>query len=68
VILLINSVTEDGGGFIMSPMLRFINEEKGQGLTEYALVLASIVIVVVAVLGVLGPEISTNINEILNAL
>lgn len=52
----------------MSPMLRFINEEKGQGLTEYAMVLASIVIVVVAVLGVLGPEILTNINEILNAL
>lgn len=45
-----------------------IRSEKGQGLAEYALILALIAIVVVAVLTLLGGNIGTILSKIANAL
>ena len=44
------------------------NEEKGQTLIEYALILALIVIVVIVAIGFLAPKISGTYNKITNAL
>ena len=46
---------------------RFSNEE-GQGLVEYALILAFIAIVCVAALRLLAPVISTQLNSVANGL
>lgn len=37
---------------------RFLAEESGQGMTEYALILALVAIAAIAVLGFLGDEIN----------
>lgn len=42
--------------------------ESGQGLVEYALILFLVAIVVVAVLVLLGPQISTVFNSVVRAL
>ena len=39
-------------------MMRFIKEEKGQGMAEYGLILALVSIAAIVGLGVLGPNIS----------
>lgn len=44
----------------------FAPKEKGQGLVEYAIILALVAIVVIAVMKLLGPKIGntfTNINN-----
>ncbi len=38
--------------------MSFFDDEKGQGLVEYALVLLLVAVVVIAILVLLGPEIS----------
>jgi pilus assembly protein Flp/PilA len=38
-------------------MMRFLRNEEGQGLTEYALLLAFVALIVVVVLYVLGPAV-----------
>lgn len=38
--------------------MRFMKEEEGQGLIEYALVLVLVAVVVIAVLALLGPYIN----------
>ena len=43
-------------------------KEKGQGLIEYALILALISIVVIGALSLLGPKISTVFNTISGTL
>jgi pilus assembly protein Flp/PilA len=43
-------------------------QEKGQGLVEYALLLALVSIVVVAILMLLGPTIGNIFSEIIKAL
>jgi pilus assembly protein Flp/PilA len=48
----------------MKLMKRLLKEEEGQGLTEYALVLAAIVIIVVAVLTIFKPKLTELINGI----
>ena len=42
--------------------------EKGQGLVEYAIILALVAIVVIAVMGVLGPKISGTFDRVNSAL
>lgn len=45
-----------------------LNEEKGQGMIEYALIIGLVAVVVIAVLVLLGPAISAKFQEIVNAL
>lgn len=47
---------------------RLVKEESGQGLTEYALIISLIAIVVIAVLGLLGDQIKSVFNKITGAL
>jgi pilus assembly protein Flp/PilA len=42
--------------------------EKGQGLVEYALILVLIAVVVIAILTVLGTQVSTVFSRITSAL
>jgi len=42
----------------------FICTEKGQGLVEYAIILALIAIVVIAVMQVLGAKVNNTFNSI----
>ena len=46
----------------------FKNEESGQGMVEYALIIALIAIVVIVGLMFLGPKINDLFNEIGNEL
>lgn len=48
--------------------LNKLNEEKGQGMVEYALIIGFVAIVVIAVLILLGPAIAAKFQEIINAL
>jgi len=41
----------------MNLIKRLFQEEEGQGLTEYAMILAIIVVIGIAVLGILGDDI-----------
>ncbi len=56
----------------MHPITYFLtwlrSREKGQGLVEYALILVLIAIVVIAVLAVVGSEISVIFEQIVCAL
>ena len=53
----------------MTEMMNWIaNEEEGQGMVEYALIIALIAIVVMGALQLLGPVIAEKFNEINNAL
>ena len=42
--------------------------EKGQGLVEYALILVLIAVVVIAILALLGEQVSTVFSQIYSAL
>jgi pilus assembly protein Flp/PilA len=42
----------------------FAKKEKGQGLVEYALILALIAIVVIAVLAILGSKVQQKFNTV----
>jgi pilus assembly protein Flp/PilA len=46
----------------------FAKKEKGQGLVEYALILALIAIVVIAVLAILGNRVQQKFNTIATSL
>jgi pilus assembly protein Flp/PilA len=46
----------------------FAPEEKGQGLVEYAIILALIAIVVIAVMRLLGPKIGNTFSTIASSL
>jgi pilus assembly protein Flp/PilA len=46
----------------------FAPKEKGQGLVEYAIILALIAIVVIAVMTTLGNKVNNTMNTISNAL
>jgi len=43
-------------------------EERGQGMVEYALILALVSIAAIAVLVLLGPAIASILTEVTNAL
>lgn len=46
----------------------FFAKEEGQGLVEYALILALIAIVVIAVLTLLGRNVNNKLSEVAGAL
>jgi pilus assembly protein Flp/PilA len=46
----------------------FCANEKGQGLVEYAIILALIAIVVIAVMNILGQKVNNTFNSISNSL
>ena len=43
---------------------KFVKDESGQGLAEYALILALIAIVVIAALRILGTATSNKLNDV----
>lgn len=45
----------------------YLPREEGQGLVEYALILVLVAIVVIAILALLGPQISNIFSRITNA-
>ena len=48
--------------------MKFSPQEKGQGMVEYALIIVLIAIVVIAVLTLLGGQISTVFSQIVSGL
>ena len=46
----------------------FISKEKGQGLVEYAIILAFVAIVVISVVRLLGPRIGDTFSTISNSM
>ncbi|HMD82644.1 MAG TPA: Flp family type IVb pilin [Anaerolineales bacterium] len=46
----------------------FASKERGQGLVEYAIILALVALVVIAVVRLLGPEIGNTFSTISNSL
>ena len=46
----------------------YLPREEGQGLVEYALILVLIAIVVIAILGLLGTQVSTVFSRITSGL
>lgn len=49
-------------------LLTTLNNVKGQGMVEYALIIGLVAVVVIAVLVLLGPAISAKFTQIINAL
>ena len=49
-------------------IMLFAPKEKGQGLVEYAIILALVAIVVIAVMRLLGPKIGNTFSTINNSL
>lgn len=47
---------------------RMIEEEEGQGLTEYALILALIAIIAIVALNLLGGKVSNALSTVANSL
>jgi pilus assembly protein Flp/PilA len=52
----------------MELVKRFVSEEQGQGLVEYALIAALIAVVCVAALQTLSGDISTKLTEVGDAI
>jgi len=62
-------VNEKGGDVNSVPCkevftMLFLPQEEGQGLTEYALILVSVAVVVIVILGLLGPMIGNIFSNI----
>ncbi len=55
------------GNSVLKKALRW-NGQKGQGLVEYALIIALVAIVVIAILVLLGPQIGNLFSSITRAL
>ena len=49
---------------MLSMFKRLWTEERGQGMTEYGLILALLVIGVIAVLATLGPKIAQKFTDV----
>ena len=54
--------------FLTRFFIKVTNARKGQTMTEYALILAAVAIVVFAVYEVMGQNITTLVNKVDNAL
>ena len=46
----------------------FISKQRGQGLVEYAIILAFVAIVVISVVRLLGPSIGNTFSTIANSM
>jgi len=55
-------------GMKMNMMMRLFKEEEGQGMAEYALILALIAVVVIAALTPLGKSLSDKFTEVKDGL
>jgi pilus assembly protein Flp/PilA len=53
---------------MLNLMKSFWKEERGQGMTEYGLILALLVIGVIAVLVVMGPKLTQKFESVSNNL
>jgi Flp pilus assembly pilin Flp len=53
---------------LMQFFVKLLKARKGQTMTEYALILAAVAIVVFAVYEVMGQDITTLVNKVDNAL
>lgn len=53
---------------MVNKLKQLVVEEEGQGLSEYGLVLAGIVVVAVAVVASLSGAITTKFNEIISSI
>ena len=49
-------------------LARVLDEEEGQGLTEYALILALIAIIAIAALTLLGGKVTSVLSTVANSL
>jgi len=49
-------------------LARALNDEEGQGLTEYALILALIAIIAIAALTLLGGKVTSVLSTIANSV
>ncbi|MEI2664712.1 Flp family type IVb pilin [Rossellomorea sp. LJF3] len=49
-------------------MKQLVMEEEGQGLSEYGMILGGVVVVAAAAVALLGPELRTLFNTVLNSL
>ena len=49
-------------------MLKVPQQESGQGLVEYALILVLVAVVVIAILAILGPQIGNTFSRVTNGL
>jgi pilus assembly protein Flp/PilA len=49
-------------------LARLMDEDEGQGLTEYALILALIAIVAIAALTFLGGKVTSELSTVANSL
>ena len=48
-------------------MKRFLDQGRGQGLVEYAIIIALIAVVVVAVLALMGPYIGNVYSDVISS-
>jgi pilus assembly protein Flp/PilA len=68
------TITKSHSGYLLESFLEristmlFAPKEKGQGLVEYAIILALVAIVVIAVMRLLGPKIGNTFSSINNSL
>lgn len=49
-------------------MFRLQQDQEGQGLVEYALILVLVAVVVVAILAILGPQVGNIFSQVTNGL
>lgn len=54
--------------YMKALMGEYLNDKRGQGMVEYALLIALIAIVVIAALLLLGPQLANMFNNITNQL
>lgn len=53
---------------MMNKIKRIVNNQSGQGMAEYGLILALIAVVVIAVVTGIGQRLIVKFTEVLNAL
>lgn len=53
---------------LMKKVKGFVRDEEGQGMAEYALILALVAIIVIIALRVLGPTVGNKINQVSAAM
>ena len=46
----------------------FVSKERGQGLVEYAIILAFVALVVISVVRLLGPKVGNTFSNIANSM
>lgn len=63
--------TKKGGSIMLNMMnyvKQYVNDEEGQGMVEYGLIIALVAVVVIGVLTLMGTDLITIFTDITNAL